>query len=1232
MSIADDSWQRTRAERVLEDSPDAVVITTAELDPPGPEIVYVNPAFCRMTGYDRAELLGSTPRILQGPKTDVWALRRLRDQLLRRQSVLDTVVNYRKDGTPYTVEWSITPVRDEIGREEYFVSVQRTVHSDRPRHESVQHVLDRAPLGILLVSEQGVIETANDAVCALFGYDREELLGEHVNILVPEGLRSTDPGQVQTDQAAPELRLLGMQPELYGQHRDGGRIPLEAGLASINAGATTGTLATIVKASKREPAKSRLASTASRQAALVEFGEIASREASVQALLGRAIALVRRELGFTAAVVMESVPNGFPGLLEAEGCEAPESPVDRCALAANPSAAEALETGSVIPMSIPGLRMMASRLGFEAEAGIRAGLCVPIIEPTRRWGVLYALGGTADDAEEASDYLVSLCQIIASATRRNRDRKQVDDAEHLHSLAGRLAHLGGWSVDLDAGRMRWSDEVCLIHEERPGTQVSVDEGINYFAPEARHRMRHLFQACAGQGESFDEELEIITAEDRRRTVRTIGEAVRDDAGVVREVRGALQDVTEQRRTERNLLQSQQRLRQLADAMPSIVWTAAPDGTVDYANRKFFEYTGIDTERVSSRAWLEAVHPDDRERAVLAWRKAIAEEDSNDVDFRLYSLAEKTYRWHYVSAIPIRDDGGVLRKWYGSAIDVHERKDLEEELVRVASRLTTTLESITDGFYTLDEHWRITYFNAEAEHLMHTPRSTVLGVSLWEAFPGLVGTQLESEYRQALSQQQTRHFELYVTALETWFGVHVYPSDTGLTVHFRDITQRKRSEADIAFLAFYDQLTELPNRRHLQDHLANLVVECHRRGDYGTLLLANLDHFKTLNDTLGPSHGDALLRSVAARLYDSFGETSSIARVGGDEFAIAMTGLGESMDEALEAAQEAAKRVQELLRAPHVLEAADYQRTCSVGFTLIDPAGDQGDNIIKRANLALFHAKSEGRDRIRLFDAGLQEQANVRLRVEQDMPRALSAGEFIPYYQQIVGSNGECLGAEALVRWHHPENGLVSPAEFIPIAEENGLIHDLGEAILRQVCWQIVQWSANPATANLVFSVNVSTRQFRSSNFVESVNQVLAETGVNPAQLRLEVTESLLVDDVEATIQRMNTLRAAGVTFALDDFGTGYSSLAYLKRLPLDVLKIDQSFVRGLPWDQNDAAIVQTIIALTGSMGLNCVAEGVETEAIEQYLRREGCSQFQGYLYSYPVPAATFESTLTRASN
>lgn len=1208
----------------MEQSPDATLITTTELDPPGPEIVYANPAFCRMTGYERDELLGWTPRVFQGPDTDRRKLHAVRQRLERRESLIETAVNYRKDGSPYTVEWSITPVWDQALEREYFVSIQRVVDARHLRDETVRSVFASAPLGVLLVNGQGRIESANDTVCRLFDYDREDLLGEPVELLVPEEWRSGHCGHRSAYQAQPETRSMGAQRDLYGQCRDGSRIPLEIGLSPVAADDGCSTLVTVIDVSQRKHAEGQLAAHARTQAALAAFGEAALRESSVSSLARRLVDIVTRELGFAAAMLVENVPNGSPGLLEAAGCETPDSAADRYALAADPAAAEALETGGIIPLSIQGLRMMTSRLNLEAGAMADGGVCVPIIEPTRRWGVLYALGGTADEADEASAYLVSLCQIIASAARRERDRKQVQDVEHMRSLAGRLAHVGGWSVDLDAGRLRWSDEVCLIHEVAPGTEVSIAEGINYYAPEARHRMRRLFQACTEQGESFDDQLDIITATGRRRTVRTIGEAVRDDAGIIREVRGALQDVTEQRRTERDLLQSQQRLRQFADAMPTIVWTAEPDGTLDYANRRFLECSGIGNEVLPGDGWLQAVHPDDRERVVRAWAEAVASESDYELDLRLYCTADDDYRWHYVSAVPVRDDGGVLRKWYGSALDIHDRKDLEEELVRVASRLTSTLESITDGFYTLDAQWRLTYFNAEAERLMRTPRGDVLGTCIWDAFPDLSGTRLESEYRCALDEQVTRQFETYSRALDTWFEIHVYPAADGLTVYFRDVTQRKRSEAEITFLAFHDPLTELPNRRALQDRLAALLEDDEHSSGYGALLLVDLDHFKTLNDTLGHTRGDEFLKTVALRLRSVFGDGRTIARVGGDEFAVVLTGVGDTADEANRAARAAGEQALATLSASYALDAGHHKRTCSIGMTLLYPAGDHVEEVMKRVDLALFRAKQQGRDRLGEFDPALQEQANTRLQVEREMPQGLARGEFIPYFQATVGRDGQLIGAEALVRWHHAERGLVSPGTFIPVAEETGLIHDLGEVVLRRVCEQLVVWSQHPGMAHLVCSVNVSVSQFRSPAFVERVQRILAETGVNPARVRLEVTESLMVDDVEATISRMEALRDLGITFALDDFGTGYSSLAYLKRLPLDVIKIDQSFVRGVLSDANDAAIVQTIIALAGSMGLDVLAEGVEEAAVRDYLLTEGCFCFQGYYFGRPMPAVDFE--------
>ena len=444
----------------------------------------------------------------------------------------------------------------------------------------------------------------------------------------------------------------------------------------------------------------------------------------------------------------------------------------------------------------------------------------------------------------------------------------------------------------------------------------------------------------------------------------------------------------------------------------------------------------------------------------------------------------------------------------------------------------------------------------------------------------------------------------------------------------DIAERKRQEAEIEFLAFNDPLTGLANRRLCMDRITEAIEGLTDSGQFGALVVIDPDRFQALNDTRGHSRGDQLLCDMAERLTAFAGPGRLVARVGADEFAVLLDDLGQASD-AIRYAERFAQQARDILGAPYSWKQGGYYATVSSGITLLHPEDDTVEDALKRVDLALQDAKREGRNRISVFDPVLQRSAEERARIEHQMPAALANEEFVPYYQPCVDAAGRCVGAEALIRWQHPTHGLISPGSFIPVAEESGLIHAIGESMLRQVCEQVARWALDESLSRLEVSVNVSPKQFRDPDFVHSVKSILDETRVNPHQLCLEVTESLLFDDADEAIARIAALRRMGISFALDDFGTGYSSMAYLKRLPLDLLKIDQSFVREMPADSDATAIVETIIALADNLGLTCIAEGVETEEAWRFLREAECQRFQGYLFSPAIPAEQFERQVAR---
>jgi diguanylate cyclase (GGDEF)-like protein len=445
---------------------------------------------------------------------------------------------------------------------------------------------------------------------------------------------------------------------------------------------------------------------------------------------------------------------------------------------------------------------------------------------------------------------------------------------------------------------------------------------------------------------------------------------------------------------------------------------------------------------------------------------------------------------------------------------------------------------------------------------------------------------------------------------------------------QDVSERKAAEEEIHTLAFFDPLTKLPNRRLLLDRLRQCVNDpAQSPSMHRALLFLDLDNFKTLNDTLGHDVGDRMLMDVADRLRQSVHASDTISRLGGDEFVILLGHLSESVEEAAAQAAVIGDQLITRLAEPYVLGTHIHRSSASLGVTLFCGNTVSVDEILKRADMAMYQAKSAGRNTLRFFDPTLQAGLNARLRMEQDLYRDLAQREFSLHYQPQVDAQGHCLGVEALVRWNHPQRGWISPLDFIPIAEDSGLIQPLGTWIMETACQQLVQWQTNPLTAGLSVSVNVSPRQFMRPSFVSDMISLLHATPLDPNKLVIEITESIFLDNLDAVVLKMVALQKYGLRFSLDDFGTGYSSLSYLKRLPLERVKIDASFVHDILTDPTDAAICQAIIVLGRSLKLTLVAEGVETSGQWQLLQEQGCHLGQGYLFAKAMPAPALQDWL-----
>ena len=549
-----------------------------------------------------------------------------------------------------------------------------------------------------------------------------------------------------------------------------------------------------------------------------------------------------------------------------------------------------------------------------------------------------------------------------------------------------------------------------------------------------------------------------------------------------------------------------------------------------------------------------------------------------------------------------------------------------------------LAHMAEGVVTLDPHGRVTSANPSAAAMFGYTTEAMLGLHVGQWLPMLApeagaapGLLRHHSAWQALTQ--TPHNEpegLRQDGTPVPLGLTVSDLPQGLQLHticiFKDLSAQRLADAQLHSLAFTDALTGLPNRSGLMEHLHGALLHAAQSQQWGALLFLDLDHFRQANEMLGPGCGDDLLRESGQRLLACVRAEDTVAHFGGDEFMVLLGALGTDQATAANRARAVASKVLQALSQPYSLGGHHYKSSASIGLVLFDGHVRDVDELLKTADAAMYQAKAAGRNAAHFYDPAVQAMVLARTSLEKDLARALEAHEFVLHYQLQVNTQGVPLGAEALVRWQHPQRGLVMPGEFIALAEATRLILPLGQWVLEAACQQLTQWAQRMDTSHWVMAVNVSALQFAQADFVASVTHTLARSGANPQHLELELTESMLVEDLPAVLDKIARIRAMGVRFSLDDFGTGYSSLAHLKRLGMNQLKIDQSFVRNIHSDPDDQVIAETIIHLGHNFGMQVIAEGVETEAQCQLLTHLGCDAFQGFLFAKPAAA---ESLLGR---
>lgn len=722
----------------------------------------------------------------------------------------------------------------------------------------------------------------------------------------------------------------------------------------------------------------------------------------------------------------------------------------------------------------------------------------------------------------------------------------------------------------------------------------------------------------------------------------------DEMGQATHFIALLTDVTERKKAEAEILAGDVLLLKLIENIPAGVVIHGPHSEIQMANNSAAQMLGLSMEQMMGRVAIDpewhfidqygnvmpvedypvnqVLRSKEPVRGIVA---GVHKQDSSDVT------------WVLCNAFPVLSDTGAIERIVVSFADVTDLKTAEAALRRSEERLSLVLKGSRDAPW----DWDLT-----SDELYLSPRWwQILGyedypvrskASIWidyihpddrERFikdlVGYLKTGVESYEVELRIRHKDGH---YVPILSRAF---ILRDASGWAIRISgtnsDLTERKQAEERINRLAFYDALTGLPNRRLFMAQLQKALQKSMRSPEHGALLFIDLDNFKSLNDTLGHDKGDDLLQQVAKRLQRCVRDSDTVARLGGDEFLVMLEGLNENKANAFQEAEQIGKKILANLNLPYDLAGHHFRSTCSIGIAMFARQMPSMDDLLKQADLAMYQAKTSGRNALRFFDTGMQIALDHRVEIEAQLRDAIHQKQLVLYYQPQVCNVGHIIGTEALVRWLHPTHGLIAPAKFIAIAESTGMILPLGRLVLRMACEQLAKWAKNPETAKLTIAVNISAQQFREADFADQVMSIVHETGANPQLLKLELRESLLADNLEQIIETMSELRSQGVRFALDDFGTGYSSLNYLKNLPLDQLKIDQSFISDVLDGTNNATVTKVVISLAETLGLDVIAEGVETESQRQFLLDNGCRQFQGYLFSQALTIDAFEEVINR---
>ncbi|MCX7111236.1 MAG: EAL domain-containing protein [Proteobacteria bacterium] len=696
--------------------------------------------------------------------------------------------------------------------------------------------------------------------------------------------------------------------------------------------------------------------------------------------------------------------------------------------------------------------------------------------------------------------------------------------------------------------------------------------------------------------------------------------------------GFMLDITDRKQAEEALRASEELLREMSRVAKVGGWNLDLTTNKLTWTAEIYRIREVDSDyQPQLEEGINCYAPEARPVLRESMERAVTQGVSYDLELP-FITAKGNHLWVRTIGNADRVDGRTVRL-YGIFQDITKRKQAEDALKSSEERLRQITDIAPVLLAEIDKELCYRFVNHRYSELFGLSPEAFYGQHVRKIIGGQAFAQAQPYMLQALAGQPVE-FEVELPE-ETLGGRKVMAARyaprrdesgqvAGFVAAITNITERKQAEEEIKQLAFYDPLTQLPNRRLLLDRLQQALATSVRSRLYGALLFIDLDNFKTLNDTLGHDKGDLLLQEVASRISACVRECDTVARLGGDEFVVMLIGMDGDAQEATAQTQKIGRKILAMLNQVYSLADHEHYGSASIGITLFVGHSSSMDELLKQADIALYQAKAAGRNALCFFDAQMQSSIIVRATLLNDLRHALAKNQFKLFCQAEVGHDQKMIGVEVLLRWDHPKQGLISPHDFIPLAEETGLIQPIGQWVLESACALLKSWERNTEWLHLYVAVNISVRQFHQPNFVNRVLEIVRDTGIDTSKLMLELTETLVLADLGDAVAKMNTLKEVGIRFALDDFGTGYSSLAYLTRLPFNQLKIDQSFVQHLAPYSNDLALCEAIVVMAHKLGIKVIAEGIETQGQCDILKQIGCDYGQGYLFSKPLPADEFE--------